>query len=49
MSRTFKVATATITVGNALGGLIYVIVPSGKGLGPLDVTVSGEEGTRAAV
>ena len=40
--RHFDIAASTTTIGSALGGLIYVVVPAGQKLGPLDIKVSGE-------
>jgi hypothetical protein len=39
--RRYTATTATTTIGSALGGLIYVILPSGLSLGMQDITISG--------
>ena len=33
-------AAATVTIGSAIGGLLYVILPAGLQLGPLELAVS---------
>ncbi|KAF8059185.1 TCAF2 [Scenedesmus sp. PABB004] len=39
--RSFSLTKATTRVASALGGLIYVVLPQGLALGPLNVTVEG--------
>ena len=40
--RRFDIRTTTTTIGSALGGLIYVVVPANQKLGRLDIQVSGK-------
>lgn len=38
-------ATATVTIGSAVGGLVYVILPAGLQLGTLELAVSAGLGS----
>ena len=40
--RRFDISSATITVGSASGGLLYVTLPPNLQLGSLAIQVSGE-------
>ena len=39
--RKYTASNATTAIGSALGGLIYIVLPSGLSLGMLDVTITG--------
>jgi alpha-L-fucosidase len=41
ISRVFPFESDTVSVANAFGGLIYVLVPKGANLGKIQVTISG--------
>lgn len=40
--RQFDISASTTSIGSALGGLIYIVVPQLQNLGRQDINVSGE-------